>query len=207
MLRDWFGTRTLRSPERVRFFRPRLEYLEGRLAPSSMGMQGNDNNGGDDQGGGDDRNGEPPGQERQINQYDGYNTSNNSLFSQVIDNLTVNQFFTYAGMSQTQLQQTFLTDLTQSAQVNVSQTIALVTDEVHLAADTSLAVSALLSGSASGSNAQALVQDMTKLQIAIQTNPLEATAAGQTLGMVSFNLALQATLSSQVNNGSNMGHS
>lgn len=36
MLTKWFGTRSSRSPKHDRFFRPSLEYLEGRLAPSGL---------------------------------------------------------------------------------------------------------------------------------------------------------------------------
>lgn len=36
MLTKWFRTRSSRPHQRDRFFRPQLEYLEGRLAPSSM---------------------------------------------------------------------------------------------------------------------------------------------------------------------------
>ena len=205
MFTKWFGSRTPRSAERLVRFRPRLERLESRLAPSSFSpMNGqndndDDDNGGpsDDNGGGDDRNGnEPPGQQRYMNGFDNYDTNDDDARSIVFDNVGVNQFFRLSAVPQTQLTQAFVGVLDQvlmSNPQNTQNAISLVTNEIQLAQDTVSLLPSILSNSTPN---QSLIQDIHNLQTAIQNNPLEATTAGQVLGAVSFDLGLNFSLAS-----------
>jgi hypothetical protein len=173
MFRDWFGSRTLHAPKRDRFFRPSLEFLEGRLAPSGMGPGG------------------PPGPPANvhINNNDSFNTNTNDSFNTAVNNITVNQTFTT--INNTTIQQSFQTNLILSAQQNYQAALGLVLDEFELAAETYLT----LAGGQAGN--PALASDMHGLQFAIQQNPLEGTSEGAMLGTLAFNVGLQDILHSQ----------
>ena len=202
MLANWFGSRKSRSSDRGHFIRPKLEMLENRLAPSSMGMEFHDDNGG-----GDDTHdgGQPPGQvghsdndHQHINQNDDFNTEDDNAFQVVLDNANVNQFSSVAGLSQVQLQQGLITNLVQAVQTTPGATIQnafmLMTDEFSLAQDTGLLVTGILTGMGTQGQ-QALVQEIHNLQSAIQQNPLEASVNGQVAGALAFDLGLQLSLS------------
>jgi hypothetical protein len=190
MFRAWFSSRTTRSPERDRFFRPRLEYLEGRLAPSSMGMQGNDN-------GDDNNNNQGQNQQDYINRFDDFDTNTDDAFQIVLNDASVNLFFAVEGMAQTQLQQTLVSSLIQAVQTTSQATIqdafTLVSDEFQLARDTGMLVNGIQTG-ASNQTQQALVQDIHNLQKAIQTNPLESSVGGQVAGALTFDVGLRLSL-------------
>jgi hypothetical protein len=203
MLTKWFGARSPRTPERDRYFRPQLECLEGRLAPSSFNGNGN---GGDDNGGGDDVQRTPPGYQKHINNFDDFDENTNDQFQIILNSLTVNQFFFTASLPPGQLQQEFFFNLTQglqgNSQANFGNAITLVSDEFQLAQDTSLLVSSILSGSAPN---QSLILDIHNLQAAIQSNPLEATTGGPLAGALAFDFAFQASFAAHFNNGG-QGH-
>ncbi len=188
MLRDWFGTRAPRSPERNRFFRPELEYLEGRLAPSNMGMAPQDDNGGGDDHG---------KHEQHINRFDDYDTNDDDSFGIVLNNVGVNAFFSVQGMATVQLTEVLFTNLIQAVQTTPGATLqdalTLVTDEFQLAQDTGTLITGILSG-AGTQGQQSLLQEIHSLQNAIQTNPLEASASGQVAGVLAFDLAFQSSL-------------
>jgi len=212
MLSNWFGTRTPRPSQRDRYVRPKLEFLENRLAPSAMGMGPHDDNGGGDDNGhghgnGNDNDHEPPGHMRHINDHDDFDIDSNDSVHIVLNNVTINQFFFAAGQSQAQLQQGLVTSLIQAVQTTPGATIqdafSLVTDEFRLAQDTGMLVTGIISGTGTQGQ-QALIQDIHSLQTAIQQNPLEASASGQVAGTLAFDLALQLSLS-QVAGG--QGHS
>ncbi|HEY7314539.1 MAG TPA: hypothetical protein VH643_34645 [Gemmataceae bacterium] len=203
MLTKWFSPRTPRPSVRPCHFRPQLEYLEGRLAPSSMGMgQGNDNDQGDDNG--KDNNGGPPGhvnvhdndhENIHINDRDDFDLEDNDAFGVVLNNLNVNQVFALMGTPQAQLTEILFSSLGQAVATTpgatVQNALTLVTNEVQLGQDTGMLLQGVLSG---GSVDQSLVTTIHNLQSAIQSNPLEASAAGQVAGIVAFDIGLNATL-------------
>ncbi len=199
MLRNWFGARVARSPERNRFFRPQLEYLEGRLAPSNMGMAPQDDNGGGDDHG---------RHERHINRFDDFDTNDDDSFHVVLDNVGVNAFFSVQGMATVQLTEALFTNLIQAVQTTPGATLqnafSLVTDEFQLAQDTGTLISGILSG-AGAQGQQSLLQDIHALQNAIQTNPLEASASGQVAGVLAFDVAFQSSLAHLQLQGSGQG--
>jgi len=171
----------------------------------------------DDNGGGDDNHngGEPPGQmrhddndHRHINSHDDFDTESNDSFHIVLNNVTINQFFSVAGQSQAQLQQGLIGSLIQAVQTTPGATIqdafSLVTEEFQLAQDTGMLVTGIISGTGTQGQ-QALVQDIHNLQTAIQQNPLEASASGQVAGTLAFDMALQLSLS-QVAGGQGQAH-
>src|SRR5215469_8932635 len=107
MFEKWFGNRKRRSSERSYSFRPQLEYLEGRLAPSAV-MPMDDHGNGNGNGNGNDNGNGPPGHVNEhnnnngnvhINAHDSFNTTITNSFNTAINNLTVNQFFTGGGGS------------------------------------------------------------------------------------------------------------
>ena len=200
MLRNWLRVRQPRSPKEENRFRPRLECLEGRLAPSALGPgNGHGNDGGDDNGGGDDKGGgEPPGQVRNddngqefINQFDDFDESDNDSFHIVSNNLSVNDFIFLAGLPTAQLQQVFGFTLNLAMQTNPQAAVSLVTNEMQLATDTSALVKDVLTGVTPPQN---LLTDIHNLQSAIQHNPLESTFVGQVTGALAFDLTLRASL-------------
>jgi hypothetical protein len=199
MFDNWFRTRTPGSPERERFFRPRLECLEGRLAPSSMMMGGDDGHGhGHGDGGGDG--GRTPGQMRNddndrehefINDFDDFDEEINEPVNIVMNNLQVNDFIFLAGLPTAQLQQVFGFTLNLAMQTNPTAAVSLVTNEVSLAKDTAMLVTDVLAGM---TPPQSLLTDIHNLQSAIQHNPLESTFVGQVTGALAFDLTLRASL-------------
>jgi len=125
-----------------------------------------------------------------INAHDSFNTNINDSFNTSINNVVVNQFITAAATPPAALQQTFQANLTLAAQQNFQALVGLVTDEAVLAADTYFT----LAGSAALNN-PSLVANMHALQLAIQSNPLEATETGEATGYLTFDLVLQAYVS------------
>lgn len=189
MFRALFRTRTLRTPRTPEhFFRPSLEYLEGRLAPSGVGPM-------------DDRGphgppgppsgppGPPPPANVHINAHDSYNTTITDSFNTSINNVVVNQYLNVAAAPSAQVQQTFSTGVGMAAQINFPALLSLATDEFQLAADTCLSLTA------GGQNNATLTQNMHNLQLDIQSNPLEATPLGQLVGNLAFDVALSAMVS------------
>jgi hypothetical protein len=202
MLTKWFSARTPRPSVRSFNVRPELEYLEGRLAPSSMGMgNGNSNDQGGDNG---NDNGGSPGQVKvhenehiniHINIHDNFDLNDDDALGIVMNNLNVNQVFGLIGTPQAQLTEILFASLGQAIATTPGATLqnalTLVTDEVQLGQDTGMLLQSVLSG---GSVDQSLVTAIHNLQSSIQSNPLEASAAGQVAGIVAFDIGLHATL-------------
>ena len=207
MFRNLLRTHQLRSPREENRFRPRLEYLEGRLAPSALmgNGHGRGDGGGDDEGGGDgngggkgEGGGGPPGQvrhddegQRFINRFDDFDESENNGFRVALNNLSVNNFIFLAGLPTGQLQQLFGFTLNLALQTNPQAAVSLVTNEVSLAKDTAMVVTDVLAGM---TPPQSLLTDIHNLQSAIQQNPLETTFVGQVTGALAFDLTLRASL-------------
>ncbi|HEY7158562.1 MAG TPA: hypothetical protein VH575_31755 [Gemmataceae bacterium] len=191
MFEKWFGTRKPHSSERSYSFRPQLEYLEGRLAPSAvMAMDKDHGPPGPPPGHG----GPPPGHVNQhnnnndnvhINAHDSFNTNITDSFNTAINNIIVNQFFTGGGGSSQALGGL----LGLAAQQNFSALIGLVTDELALAQDTLFA----LEGGLAGMNSN-LAGLMHGLQNGIMNNPLEGSPVGELVGMMVFNTAINQTV-------------
>jgi hypothetical protein len=161
-----------------------------------MGMGSDDH--GDDHGGDDNGGGPHEVEVRHINDFDDFDLEDNDTIPIVMNNLNVNHFFEMANSPQDQLVQALVVSLGQALmttpQATTQDTISLLTNEFQLARDTGILVSSVLSGA--GAN-QAVVQDIHNIQAAIQSNPLEATPAGQVAGVLAFDLALNASLSGQ----------
>jgi hypothetical protein len=205
MLTKWFSSRTPRPSAHSCNVRPQLEYLEGRLAPSSMGMghgNGNDNNQGDENG--NDDNGRTPGRVNvhenehtniHINVHDNFNLDDDDATGIVLNNLNVNQTFGLIGTPQAQLTEILFASLGQAIATTPGATLqnalTLVNDEVQLGQDTGMLLQGVLSG---GAVDQSQVTTIHNLQSSIQSNPLEASAAGQVAGIVAFDIGLNATL-------------
>lgn len=199
MFGKWFGTRSPRSSAEENRFRPQLEYLEGRLAPSSMGMghgQGNDNSQGNEN--------DSPGQTNvhtndhtniHINVHDNFNLDDNDGLGVALNNLQVNQTFGLLGVPQAQLATILFSSLgqaiTSTSGATVQDALTLVSDEFQLGRDTGMLLQGVLSN---GSVDQSLVTTIHNLQSTIQSNRLEASAAGQIAGIVAFDIGLNATL-------------
>lgn len=200
MFTKWFGTRSSRRPAQENHFRPQLEQLEGRLAPSSMGMGGDNDNG---QGNNNNQGGTPGHVNNNdnnhinihINDHDNFNIQEDNSFNVVINNLTVNGFFTTFGMSTLQLEQQLFSNIGQGLSstpgASVGDAITLVTDEFQLGQDTGMLLQGILSG---GTVSQSLLTTIHNLQTAIQSNILETSAAGQLAGNFAFDIGLQASL-------------
>jgi hypothetical protein len=165
-----------------------------------MGM-GSDDHGGDDHGGNDNGGGPHDVEVRHINDFDDFDLEDNDTIPVVMNNLNVNHFFEMAQAPQNQLVQALVVSLGQALmttpQATTQDAISLLTNEFQLARDTGLLVSSVLSGA--GAN-PGVVQDIHNVQAAIQSNPLEATPAGQMAGVLAFDVALNASLSGQFGN-------
>lgn len=204
MFANWFKTRSPRSRAQENRFRPQLEYLEGRLAPSALGFA-HDKGGGNDEGGGNDQGGGPPGQGNNnhdnnhvnihINQHDNFNLDDDNAFGVALNNISVNQSLFAFGTPQAQLTELLFVSLGQAVVTTpgatVQDALTLVTQEFQLGQDTGMLLTGILSGG--GTNA-GLVQTIHNLQASIQTNPLEASAAGQLAGTLAFDIGLNASL-------------
>lgn len=199
MLTKWFASSTSRSLEKDRSFRPRLEYLEQRNAPSAFGP-------GDDHGHGHGHDHGPPhgpppppvnngvvsstGISSGVNAHGSFNGSTiTDSFNNTI-NYTVNlmpaQKAAVAGL--------FSTGFSLGA-MN-PQLGSLVNDEIALAVDTYLtspAISAVLPASVVSS----LDADKATLSAAIAANPLDSTLFGQVIGSVAYGVTLHALTSAQ----------
>jgi hypothetical protein len=202
MFAKWFGAPSPRRSEQANRFRPQLEYLEGRLAPSAMGAvpyNGHGNGNGNGNGGGG-----PPGhvnnngnnhENIHINQHDNFNLSDNTGVGIVLNNLSVNQTVTSIGTPAIQLEQQLFSALVQAVMTTPGATIgdalSLASDEFQLGQDTGMLLQGILS---TGTTNATLVTTIHNLQTAIQSNILETSAAGQLAGTLAFDVGLNASL-------------
>ncbi len=184
MFEKWFGTRSPRPLERSYSFRPELECLEGRLAPSALMPM--DNHG---HGHGPPGHGEPPpghghnnnNNNVHINAHDSFNTTIVDSFNTAINNIIVNQYFSLGGGQQELAASLFL-----AAQQDFTALTSLAAAEVALAQDTIFALEGGLMGMANSN----LAGVMHNLQNGIMSNPLEGSLAGQLAGSLVFNATI-----------------
>lgn len=210
MFSSWFGPRASRSSTKERFFRPRLECLEGRLAPSSLpisnaaalgggggGSGGNPLSGPTEGGGGNQLSGPNEGSlvgPFNLNGFDNFDTTINDSPSLALNTLMVNHAFATSGLPQNQLQSAFNTTFFLSFQTNPQAAISLLADEAVLAMNTIRVLPAALIHSPVD---QALLQNIHALQSSIQRNPLETTLFGQVAGVLAYDLVLRTALPAQ----------
>ncbi len=196
MFRDCFGRR---APQQDRFFRPRLEYLEDRLAPSSLGPMddggGNGHGHGNGHGNGHGDGGGPPGPPAQnggissgVNAHGSFNgsTITNSF------NNTINNTYILMPAQQAYVQGFMGIGSLLASDLNSPQLGSLIDDEVALAVDTYLT-----SFPAVSSALPSLSGDIASLHAAINGNALANTPIGQTIGTLTFNATLNAMVSAQ----------
>jgi len=209
MLTKWFGTCPPCHSETDRFVRPELEALEDRLPPSHIhghgGHPGNE--------------GKPPVHEN-VHIQENVHTQNNVHIREnaptqnnvniqnvhIQDNthnntsITItNSFngstFTNAfngqnlglmALPQSTMQGLFSTLFSQAAQINAAAANGLVADEAILAIDTFMTF-----GGTAG-----LTSNISSLQNAIASNPLETSSVGVLLGQVTFDVVLEGLVQS-----------
>lgn len=193
VLTKWFGKRSHRSPQRDGFFRPSLECLEGRLAPSSMVPMdpGHGHGHGHDDGG---DHGPAPivgPVNGPVVQQSG-NVHNNIHITDSFNNAT-NAFNSSMGLGATSLSPTQSASV--GALIGLSALIAaetgssdlsmLIDDEIALAVDTYLS-------NQSGVTISSLSTDISTLKAAIAANPLESTLIGSVVGTLAYDVTLSA---------------
>ena len=194
MLTKWFGTSASGSSKSDRFFRPQLEYLEGRLAPSSvvpMDSHGNGNGNGHGNGNG----GGPPGHSNVHNMNNThYNIHITGSFNGNVDSF--NNVVAVAGTGAVGPGQVgaigalFNLSGLVAAETSSSQLGMLIDDEIALAVDTYLS-------STLGLNITGLDNAMTILNTDIHNNPLESTLVGQVVGSLAFDVTMDALTMAQ----------
>jgi len=196
MFNNWFGTRTLRPSERSYSFRPELESLEDRLAPSSLiPMEGHGHGHGD---GNDQGNGPPPGHfgppapgpvstisQNPNHSFNGStitdsfnNTINNTIILMPGQQSAVNGLFALSGLL--------------ASAMNNPNLGSLINSEIALAVDKYLDSFPMIA-----SAIPSLSKDISTLQAAINANPLESSPIGQAIGMLAFNVTTSALTSAQ----------
>lgn len=192
MLTRWFRTRTPRSPQRDPFFRPQLECLEGRLAPSGLGPMddhGNGNGNGHDH----DHGGPPPhagvsnGISSGVNAHSSFNGSTiTDSFNNTINNTIILMPSQQAAVGGMLSLASLLAGGLSSPQLG-----SLLNDEIALGVDTYLNTLGL-------SNViPTLPGDIATLKAAIAANPVESSPIGQALGMVAFDVTMDALTAAQ----------
>lgn len=193
MFRALFSTGTLRTPrthERERFYRPSLEYLEGRLAPSGLGPM-------DDHGPHGPPGPPPPagvsnGNSSNVNAHGSFN---NSTITDSFNN-TINNTIILMPTQQSSVQGLLGISSFLSGALNNPQLGSLLNDEIALAVDTYL-TSAPISSILPANVESSLKADMTTLNNAISANPLESSPIGQVIGTLAFDATLNALTSAQ----------
>lgn len=190
MLTKWLTDRSSCAAKDDSSFRPWLESLEERNAPSSFGP-------GDDQGDeGHGHHGPPsaPGNNAGINSnINAHGSFNGSTITDSFNN-TINYTINLMPSQQASLAGLFSAGFALSG-MN-PQLGTLVNDEIALAVDTYLtspAISSVLPASVVNS----LNSDKATLSAAIAANPLEGTVFGQVVGTVAYDVTLHALTSAQ----------
>ncbi len=187
-----FGTRTSRRMEPNRFFRPELEHLESRLAPSS----------GHGHGHGDNSQGQEGNQPPPVLVSPPDNSHNNVHNNVHITatnsfNTTINITNSFNGSSflappqQSSVQMLNSLSSLLAAEMGNSQLGSLLSNEIALAVDNYLLPFASTLGLST------LKGDMSTLQNAINTNPLESTPVGQLIGTLAYDVTTAALTAAQ----------
>lgn len=197
MFRALFRTRSLRTPERECSFRPSLEYLEGRLAPSGLGPM-DDHGPHGPPGPPHGPPGPPPpagvsnGNSSNVNAHGSFN---NSTITDSFNN-TINNTIILMPTQQSSVQGLLGISSFLSGALNNPQLGSLLNDEIALAVDTYL-TSAPISSILPASVETSLKADITTLNTAISANPLESSLIGQAIGTLAFDATLNALTSAQ----------
>jgi hypothetical protein len=193
MLAKLFGSHSSRRTEPDRFFRPGLESLEGRLAPSG----GPGGHGHDEHPPGHQDNGPPPATvSAPTNVHNNVHINATNSFNTTINNtVTITNSFNgssfLAPPQQASVQALNALSSLFATQMGSSQLGSLLNDEIALAVDTYLLPFASTLGITT------LKGDITTLQNAINANPLESTPAGQLIGTLAFDVTMAALTSAQ----------
>lgn len=223
MLTKWFGTRSSRPPQRDRFFRPRLEYLEGRLAPSSMMPMdhggdhghgnGNGHGNGGDHGGGNGNGNSGNGNGNGSGNGSGNGTGNLNQTGNVHNNIHItgsfnnntgsfNNLSTVAGSGLLGPGQVgsigvmFALSSLIAAETGNSSLGTLIDDSVALAVDKYLLLP-VNAPALSASGVTGLDQDVTNLNNAIGTLESGLPFIGPVLGDLTFDLTFNALTAAQ----------
>jgi hypothetical protein len=184
MFTKWFGTRTLRQPAKAEyFFRPELEALEDRLPPSSLqGMGGNNGNGN-----GSDH----------VNIHDNIhitNSFNGSTLTNSFNGMFPGVFFLGQGQQAAVGQLLVLSSLL-ATELSNSNLGSLIDNEIALAVDKFLLTQPGIM--TVPSLVTTLNGDISALNTAIATNPLESTPIGQAVGMLAMDVTTDALMAAQ----------
>lgn len=198
MFTKWLTDRPTRTPMKDRTFRPWLESLEERNAPSGHGPGG-----GDDKGGGDDHDhhGPPPpppatvsaSQSSSINAHGSFNNStftnsfNNTM--NVVVNLPPAQSGAVGGLLG-------ISGLLSTALSN-PQLGTLLNDEIALAVDNYLTGTPAIASVLGSTVVSTLKTDAATLSSAIAANPLESNPIGAAIGMFVYDLTSSALTAAQ----------
>ena len=196
MLTKWLTARPSRMARKDCSFRPWLESLEERNAPSGHGPGG-----GDDKGGGDDHghHGPPPpatvsaSQSSSINAHGSFNNStftnsfNNTM--NVVVNLPPAQSGAVGGLLGIS---GFLSSALSNPQLGT-----LLNDEIALAVDNYLTNTPAIASGLGSSVVSTLKTDAATLTAAIAANPVESSPIGAAVGMFVFNLTSGALTAAQ----------
>lgn len=201
MLTKWLTARPSRMARKDCSFRPWLESLEERNAPSGHGPGG-----GDDKGGGDDNDhghhGPPPppppttvsaSQSSSINAHGSFNNStftnsfNNTM--NVVVNLPPAQSGAVGGLLGIS---GFLSSALSNPQLGT-----LLNDEIALAVDNYLTGTPAIASVLGSSVVSTLKTDAATLASAIAANPLESSPIGAAVGMFVYNLTSSALTAAQ----------
>jgi hypothetical protein len=195
MFTQWFGTRPSRSPQRDRFFRPSLEYLEGRLAPSSMvpmdpGHGHGNGNGPPGHSNGNGGNVIGPVNAPSINQAG--NVHNNIHINAVNSfNNTITNSFILMPAQQASVAGLFSISFGLAGALSSPQLGSLLSEEVALGVDT------YLNGLGLSKLIPSLPGDIAALKADIAANALGSTAIGSAIGSLVYNATLDALTTAQ----------
>lgn len=197
MFRAWFGTRTLQTPKRDRCFRPSLEFLEGRLAPSGMGPM--------DDHGPHGPPGPPPGppgppppasvSNGNSSNVNAHGSFNNSTITDSFNN-TINNTIILMPAQQASVQGLLGVSGLLASELNSPQLGSLLNDEIAKAVDTYL-TSTPIASMLPSSVVSSLKTDLSTLNSAISANPLESSPIGQMIGSLAYDVTLNALTTAQ----------
>jgi hypothetical protein len=198
MLAKLFGSRSSRRTGPDHCFRPELEHLEGRLAPSSGNGHGHEDSQGQ-QGNQPPVIVNPPGNEHNNVHNNVHITATNSFNTTINNTITITNNITnsfnrtsmLAPPQQTSVQMLNALSSLLATEMGNSQLGSLLNDEIALAVDTYLLPFASKLGITT------LKGDINTLQSAINANPLESTPVGQMIGMLAFDVTTTALTSAQ----------
>ncbi len=196
---NWFRTRTPSSPERDRFFRPELESLEGRLAPSNVMPFGHGNGNGNGHGDGGGPHHGPPAAGPIVNQAGAVNVAgdHNNIHITGSFNNNTGSFNNVAGVAGAGLLgpgqlgavgALFAFSYLLAAETSNPSVATLIDDEIALAVDNY--INGLLPGTISST-------DIGKLTTAISGLESSLPFIGPVLGNLAYTVTYDALTMAQ----------